>query len=432
MPMPRIAIRREDKSQERRSPVPPEIVPKLREAGLEVVVQGAPQRVFDAASYRDAGAEVVDDLTNEQLICGIKEIPIDLLEAGKTYVFFTHTIKGQPENMPLLARLMELGCTAIDYERIVDADNRRLVFFGRYAGLAGAIDTLWALGQRLAGDGHDTALAKLSSSLGYDSLADAEQAISTAGAALRDDSSLPDDLWPLVIGVSGTGNTAQGARQILDRFGAEEVSVDRLPTLRPGERAIYQCYFDVHHLVQRHDGRFDLAEYFAHPYRYDSIFDRHLPQLSVLLNCIYWNNPFPRICTIRDLNQLYRGATPPKLQVIGDVSCDIRGGVEATVKATWPDDPVYTFDPDTGEAQSGFNGPGPAIMAVYNLPAELPRDASLGFGEQLLPFLPAIAGADFSGALQDSGLPQEVQRAVIVHRGELTSDYEYLRQYLVG
>ncbi|PIE19277.1 MAG: hypothetical protein CSA65_02960 [Proteobacteria bacterium] len=430
--MPRIAIRREDKSQERRSPVPPQLVPKLLGAGLEVVVQTAPQRVFDDASYREAGAKVVDDLTDQQLICGIKEIPVELLEAGKTYVFFTHTIKGQPENMPLLARLMDLGCTAIDYERIVDAENRRQVFFGHYAGLAGAIDSLWALGQRLAGAGQQTALAGLSSSLGYETLADAEQAIATAGAALRGDASLGDDFWPLVIGVSGTGNTAQGARQILEGFGAEEVSVDRLPALPAGERAIYHCYFDVHHLVQRHDGRFELAEYFAHPYRYDSIFDRHLPHLSVLLNCIYWETPFPRICSIRDLNRLYRAENPPKLQVIGDISCDVRGGVEATVKATWPDDPVYTFDPDSGEAQSGFNGPGPAILAVYNLPAELPHDASLGFGEQLLPFLPAIANANLAGPLHDSGLPEEVQRAVIVHRGELTPDYAYLRQFLIG
>ncbi|MCK5795866.1 MAG: hypothetical protein KAI47_01695 [Deltaproteobacteria bacterium] len=432
--MAQIAIRREDKSQERRTPVPPKFVEVLREAGVEVIVQSATQRIFDDDAYRQVGATVVDDLSDQPLICGIKEIPLDRLEAGKTYVFFSHTIKGQQDNMPLLAKLLELGCTAIDYERIVDETNRRLVFFGRYAGLAGTIDTLWALGQRLAARGADTALAALSSSLAYESLDDAQAAIQAAGRALVEKApgkgGLPEDLWPLVIGVTGTGNTAQGAQEILDVFGAKKVTPDELPALRKGERAIYQCYFDVHHLVARHDGRFDLDEYFAHPYRYDAIFSRHLSHLSVLINGIYWDTPFPRVVTIRDLNRLYRDLAPAKLEVIGDISCDIRGGVEATLKATWPDDPVYVFDPDTGEIQSGFDGPGPAIMAVYNLPAELPRDASIGFGEQLLDFLPAIAKARFDQPLDQSGLPEEVQRAVIVHRGELTPAYTYLREFM--
>ncbi|MBW2732269.1 MAG: hypothetical protein JRH20_07725 [Deltaproteobacteria bacterium] len=427
--MATIAIRCEDKAQERRSPVAPEHVSQLREAGIRVRVQGAPQRVFSDAEYAAVGAEPIDDLTDEKVIMGIKEIELDLLEAGKTYIIFSHTVKGQRENMPLLQRAMEVGCTLIDYERIVDDQGQRLVFFGRFAGLAGTIDSLWALGKRFAGRGLETPLAQLSQAYEYDSLAEAEAALRRVGEQLRD-GGVPPEMRPLVVGVAGTGNTGQGARTILDALGAEAVPTDQLAGLRKGDAGIYQVFFDVHHLVARHDGKFDLAEYFKYPYRYRSIFDRHLPHLTVLMNCIYWENRYPRLVTVRKLNQLYRDTEAPKLQVIGDISCDIRGSIEATVRATWPDDPVYTFDVDTGAAESGFCGNGPAIMAVYNLPAELPRDASMAFGDQLMPFLPAIARADFSKDLDQTGLPGPVERAVVVHRGELMEDYAYLEQFL--
>lgn len=426
--MPTIALRREEKSQERRTPIPPSLVQALATEGVELVVQSAEQRIFGDDLYRQAGARVVDSLQDQQLIVGIKEIALEALEAGKTYLFFSHTIKGQPENRPLLARLMDLGCTLIDYERIVDAKGRRLVFFGRFAGLAGAIDTLWALGQRWALSGHDTPLASIGPATSYDNVDDALEVIAEAGRRIRE-GALPPQLSPLVLGVAGTGNTGQGVREIFDVLGGEELSADKLATLHPGEPGIYTCTFDVHHLVVRFDGRFDLAEYFARPYRYESVFKRYVPHLTVLMNCIYWEQSYPRLLSIRELNWLYRHGVP-KLEVIGDISCDVRGGIEATVRATWPDDPVYVFDPDTGGEESGFVGPGPAIMAVYNLPAELPRDSSRAFGEQLLPYLAAAARADFDKPLDEIGLPPELLRAVIVHKGELTEDYGYLAQYL--
>ena len=427
--MATIAIRREDRPQERRSPITPAQLPALAKQGISVVVQSAPQRVFSDEEFRQAGATIVEDLAPYELIFGIKELGLDQIEAGKTYVLFSHTIKGQRENMPLLRRMIELGCTLIDHERIVDDQGQRLVFFGRFAGLAGAIDALWTLGQRLSRQGVETPLAALKPAHAYHSLEEAYRQLAQVGKELRS-GGWPASFGPLVVGVAGTGNTGRGVRAILDALGAQRLPTDQLAGVARADRGLYQVHFDVHHLVARHDGKFDLAEYFKYPYRYRSIFDRQLPHLTVLMNCIYWEQRYPRLVTIRQLNRLYRDSEPPRLQVLGDISCDVRGAIEATVRTTWPDDPVYVFDVDTGKSESGFCGNGPAVVAVYNLPAELPRDASIAFGDQLLPLLPAVARADLSLPLAEAGLPLPVLRAVLVHQGELTEDYDYLRQFV--
>jgi alanine dehydrogenase len=431
--MEKLAIRREDKVQERRSPIAPSQLPQLAAAGVEVFVQPSAHRIFSDEEFANAGARIVEELPTDAVVCGIKEVALEKLEEGRTYLCFSHTIKGQRENMPLLRRVMQLGCTMIDYERIVDDQGQRLVFFGRFAGLAGMIDSLWALGQRVEGMGHQTPLAELLPAHRYETLAEAEAELSRIGAALKE-GAWPEPLRPLVVGVAGTGNTGKGAGHILDVFGACRRPTDQLPGISPGDPNIYQVFFDVHHLVARHDGKFDLAEYFKYPYRYRSIFDRQLPHLTVLMNCIYWENRYPRLVTIRRLNALYSSSEPPRLQVIGDIACDVRGAVEATVRATWSDAPVYVFDVDTGQANSEakqFCGHGPAIMAVYNLPAELPRDASVAFGQQLMPYMAGLAKANLGQpSLADTQLPKEVERAVVVYRGEICEDYGYLEQFL--
>ena len=160
--MARIGIRREDKNEwERRAPLTPDHVAELveqRELGISV--EPASLRVFPAKDYRAAGARIDETLTDCRVVLGIKEIAIERLEAHKTYLYFSHTTKGQQYNMPMLSRLLELGCTLIDYERVLDERGRRLIFFGRYAGLAGMIDTLWALGRRLTVEGYDSPFAR--------------------------------------------------------------------------------------------------------------------------------------------------------------------------------------------------------------------------------------------------------------------------------
>jgi len=366
-------------------------------------------------------------------VMGVKEIPLDQLLAGKTYLFFSHTIKGQPYNMPLLRRLMDLGCTLVDYEVIVDDGGQRLVFFGRHAGLAGMIDALWALGQRLAQvEDIETPLARLRQAHAYVSLEQAKHAIADVGRELHERGT--QALTPLVVGFAGYGNVSAGAQEIFDLLQPTTVEPDDL--LRIDVRNHGCCYkvvFREEHLVQPLGPQlFELQHYYDHPEAYRGAFaTRYLDQLTVLVNCIYWESRYPRLVTLTDLDQLYDGP-PPRLRVIADISCDINGSIEATVKSTDPDRPVYVYDLEHDQVLDGIVGRGPVILAVENLPAELPREASKCFSRSLLPLIPGVAAADLDVALELSHLPPAIQRAVIVHRGQLTPGYAYLNDHLAS
>ena len=150
----------------------------------------------------------------------------------------------------------------------------------------------------------------------------------------------------------------------------------------------------------------------------------------MLVNCVYWEAKYPRLVTKADLKQLYGGAEPPRLRVIGDISCDIEGAVEGTIKCTEPGEPVFVYDPFEDRAIDGVEGRGPVVLAVDILPSELPRDASVYFSSVLMKYIPAIVQADYSVPFEELNLPLEIKRAVIVYQGELTPDYRYLEQYL--
>jgi len=427
-----IGIRREDKSRwEARAPLTPEDVRHLTaEHGVRFQVQASPHRVFRAEEYRAAGAAVVEELRDCPIILGVKEIPVRCFEPGKTYVFFSHTIKGQPANMPMLRRIIELGCTLIDYERIVDGQGRRLVFFGRFAGLAGMIDTLWALGRRLEYEGIGTPLAQVRRAYEYENADHARREIARVGEQIRRDG-LPDAIQPLVFGFAGYGHVSQGAQEILDLLPVHQVDPDELADLPRSGADCCKTVFQEKHTVERVDGgAFDLQDYCDRPDRYRSRFIRYLPHLTVLVNGIYWTPAHPRLVTCAQLRELFAGRERPRLRVIGDISCDINGSIECTVRTTEPDDPVYVYDPQTGQVIPGVAGEGPVILAVDFLPCELPADASRHFGQALRPFIPALARADLGGALAASGLPPELQRATIVYRGELTGPYRYLEAAL--
>jgi alpha-aminoadipic semialdehyde synthase len=426
-----IGIRREDKSTwEARVPLTPEDVRVLTdEEGLTFHVQTSPIRVFPDDAYRHVGAAVVDHLDECPIILGVKEMPVAFFEPRKTYVFFSHTIKAQPANMPMLRRLVELDCTLIDYERIVDDQNRRLVFFGRYAGLAGMIDTLWALGQRLAHDGIESPFALVRRAYEYEDLASAKREIAAVGESLREQG-VPEVLRPFICGFAGYGNVSQGAQEIYDLLPTEALAPDALGQADSALKTCGKVVFREEHLVQpRAAGAagFDLQDYYDHPEKYATTFFDKLRHLSVLVNCIYWEPKYPRLVTCDQLRELFGSASNPRLRVIGDITCDIEGSIECTVRPTEPGDPVYVYEPLTGQVHNGIAGHGPVILAVDILPCELPRDASTHFGEAMRPFMPALARADFSKPLSESGLPPELQRATIVYRGELTPPYRYLQ-----
>jgi saccharopine dehydrogenase (NAD+, L-lysine-forming) len=431
-----IGIRREDKSRwERRVPVTPEDARELQEEhGIEVWVQPSPIRVFSAEEFTQAGAIVQEDLSPCPVIFAVKEMPLDFFEPGKTYVFFAHVIKGQPYNMPMLKKMLDLGCNLIDYEKVTDEKGRRLIFFGRHAGIAGMVDTLWALGQRLDWEGIPNPFSQLRHTYEYKDLMEAKEAISGMGEKIKTEG-LPDSVTPLICGIAGYGNVARGVWELLDLLPIEEIEPKEVASLVEGSEyasnVIYKVVFKEEHTVEpiSPEDRFELQDFYDHPEKYRGKFESYVPYLTLIVNCIYWEEKYPRLVTKKVLKQLY-GAGKPHLRVIGDISCDIEGAIECTVRSTEPDEPVFTYNPFTGEATSGYEGEGPVVMAVDILPSELPRDASVDFSGVLKEFIPAIAKADFSVPFEQLELPPEIKRAVIAYHGELTPDYRYIEEFL--
>jgi saccharopine dehydrogenase (NAD+, L-lysine-forming) len=431
-----IAIRREDKNVwERRVPLVPAHVAQLyREHGLRFCVQASEIRAFPDAAYQDAGAEIRQDVSDCPVMFGVKEIPIDTFRPNGTYVFFAHVIKGQRYNMPMLRQLLDRRCNLIDYERITDDQNRRLIFFGRHAGMAGMIDALWALGRRLEWEGIATPFGQVRPAYEYGDSDSAKEAIRAVGEQVAA-VGLPPALTPFVCGFAGYGNVGRGAMEIYDELPVIEITPAQLLSLGATDvdpRALYKVVFQEVHTVQPRDPAqsFDLPDFFAHPERYESQFEQHVPHLSMLINAIYWKPASPRLVTKTYLRRLYGGETAPRLRVIGDISCDIEGAIEATIRATEPDDPVYVYEPLTGHAPAGVAGHGPVIMAVDNLPCELPVESSTDFSTALLPYVPPIVTADYSVPFDACALPPEIKRAVVVYQGELTPAYRYLEQFL--
>ncbi|NOZ86694.1 MAG: hypothetical protein GXP49_10565 [Deltaproteobacteria bacterium] len=426
-----IGIRREDKNRwEARAPLTPDQVAALVEGGIEVKIQPSDIRGFADKDYMAAGAEVVEDISNCKVVLAVKEIPADFFLPGRAYVFFSHTIKGQKENMPMLKRLMEAGASLVDYEKITDEKGRRLVFFGRYAGFAGMIDTLWALGRRLQIKGIETPLVEIQQAYHYHGLEAAKQVVSEAGRKLARQG-VPRSLRPMVVGFAGYGNVSGGAQEIFDLLPHVQVDPEDLFGLEPIADKLVKVVFHERHMVRpKHENvDFDLQDYYDNPGNYEPRFEEFLNHLSVLVNCIFWTNNYPRLITRKWVESTWASGEA-KLEVIGDISCDIEGAVEITTESTDPGDPVYVFDVDKKEACPGFQGRGPVILAVDNLPCELPRDSSQHFGKSLGPFLPYLAGLDPASDLESSGLPGSIKRAVIVWKGELTGAYRYLEKYL--
>jgi alpha-aminoadipic semialdehyde synthase len=431
-----VGIRHEDKYvMERRVAIIPGHAKKLiREQGLTILVQKSPKRVFTHDEFIAAGAEVVDRLEAAPVIFGIKEMPLDFFEEGKTYIFFSHVIKGQPYNMPMLKKMIEKKVTLIDYEKIEDEVGKRLIFFGRYAGLAGMINSLWSLGQRFRELGIETPFIKIKQSHHYSSLDEARKVISEVGQEIIING-LPQEITPLTIGFTGYGNVSNGAQEIAGLLPIKEISPEELPDLNKKKNlpnnVLYKVVFKEWDISQPVDQNteFELSEYYAHPEKYNSVFDPYIPHLTVLMNCMYWDVRYPRIVTKDYLEKLYSGGNP-KLTVIGDVTCDRDGSIECTHKGTEIEDPVFVYDPFTRKPAMGFKGKGILVMAVDILPSELPRDSSMAFSEALFKFIKPITIADYSVGFDELKLPNPIKRAMILHKGKFTPAFEYIQKYL--
>lgn len=433
----RIGIRREDKNVwERRVPVIPKHARQLqKEHGIKVWAQPSDIRVFPDAEFSQVGVLVKEDLSACPVVFAIKEIPVQFFQPNHTYVFFAHVVKGQPYNMPMLKRMLELGCNLIDYEKVTDERGRRLIFFGRHAGLAGMIDSFWALGQRLNWEGIPNPFSSLRQAYQYDDLNEAKASVSALGERIAQEG-LPGPITPLICGFAGYGNVFRGANEIIELLPVEKIEPQAVSAIAqssdPARDRVYKVVFKEEHTVVpiSPTDSFELQDYYDHPEKYRPVFNTYLPHLTLLVNCVYWEAKYPRLVTKADLRQLCRDEKPPRLRVIGDISCDVEGAIEATVKCTDPGNPVFVYDPFEDRAIDGIEGRGPVVLAVDILPSELPRDASEYFSSVLLDYVPAIARADYTAPFEELALPLAIKRAVIVYQGELTPDYRYLEQYL--
>ncbi len=432
-----LGIRREDKNPwERRVPLIPVHVRELiRDLPLDIHIQPSPIRIFADEDYRREGATISEDLSPCAIVLAVKEIPEAFFRDETVYLFFSHTIKGQPHNMPLLKRMMECRATLIDYERIVDDKGRRLVFFGRQAGQAGMIDTLWALGQRLDQEGITNPFADIRQTIHYASLVEAKEAIQKVGWTVYNHG-LDPSLVPLVFGFTGYGHVSRGAQEIFGLLPFEEIAPGEVESLfkKKGfsEKKAYKTVFKEEDLVVPRPGRpgFDLQDYYRNPQNYLPVLNRYLPFLTVLVNAIYWAPQYPRFVPKNELKKLWRSPGRPRLRVIGDISCDVNGSVECTVRCTDPSHPVFTYDLEKDEAVTGFSGQGPTVMAVDNLPAEISLESSIFFSQILKSFIPALIGADFRKDFVRCHLPAPLKNAVILYRGAFTPDYEYMSEFI--
>jgi alpha-aminoadipic semialdehyde synthase len=409
-------------------PLTPAHVARLVADGVEVRVQPSARRIFADVEFAAAGATLSEDLSSCNAVLAIKEIPSAVFVEEQAYMFFAHVIKGQPYNMPMLARMLERRCTLIDYEKVCDDAGRRLIAFGRFAGLAGMIDTLWALHQRLTVEGLKSPFGSVRRPVDCPDLESALDGVRAAAAAI-DAGGLAEGLNPLVLGFIGYGNVSRGAQEVADVLGCRAVAPEDLPVVG---RGIYKVEFEERHIVAPLSAgqAFALDDYYRHPERYRGRFFDYVPHLHVVVNGSYWDARYPRFIRNDELRRLYLSDASPRLRIIGDLSCDIEGGIEATSRATTPADPVFTYDVQTGTSLSGVRGHGPTILAVDILPAELPRESSQAFGDVLLPFAPALAKADFRVSYPELALPPELHRAVIAHRGELAPAYLHLAEPL--
>ncbi len=365
----------------------------------EFVVESSSIRVFPDEAYAKLGFQVTDDVSDADVLIGVKEVPISHLIPNKKYFFFSHTIKKQPYNRALLIAMLQKHIEMYDHETIVRKNNMRLIGFGRYAGLVGAYNGFRALGRR---DGlYD--LPKV------ETLADLE-----AVKLELDKISIPK----IKILLSGTGKVAHGAKEILDHLGIKQVS-DALYLTSEFTEPVY-CMVDVMEYAKRTDGKVgDKFEFYKNPADYESNFMPYAKQTDYFIAGHFYGNNAPYLFTRDD-------AKHPdfRINLVADISCDIDGPVASTIRPSTIAKPFYGYDPKT-EKEVAFDAKGAiTVMAVDNLPCELPKDASEGFGETFLEHvLPAFFNTDANGVLK---------RAKITANGKLTKRFSYLQDFVDG
>ena len=365
----------------------------------EINVESSPIRVFSYREYTEKGIPVVTDMDSCDVLLGVKEVPIDALIPNKKYFFFSHTIKKQPYNRDLLRAILEKNIELYDHEVITNSKGARLVAFGRYAGIVGAYNGFRAYGLKY--DRYQLPKAE--------SLLD-QQALIAELKKIQ----LPN----IKILLTGRGRVGNGAKEMLDAMGLREVSSNEYLTTNFQE-PVY-CQIDVSYYVKRKDGiKGNKADFFQNPGEYQSDFFRYAKVTDFYIAGHFYGDGAPYLYTRED-------AKHPdfKIKVVADISCDIDGPVASTIRPSTIAEPIYGYDPET-ESETDFKTDNAiAVMAVDNLPCELPRDASVGFGEAFSKHvIPSFFNSDKDGILH---------RARMTQNGRLTPRYAYLQDYVDG
>jgi len=372
-------------------------VSKFSKASFKI--ESSDIRIFSDSDYKAAGFEITNDLSDSEVLLGVKEVPIDALIPNKKYFFFSHTIKKQPYNRKLLKAILDKNIELYDHEVIVNQKGFRLIGFGRYAGIVGAYNGFRAMGMK--NDSFQLPKAE----------------------TLPDQKTLESELSKInlpniKIVLTGKGKVGCGAKEILDAMKIKEVSVSEYLTTTFDEPVYTQI--DVLDYNKRKDGKvIDKKDFYNNPQEYVSDFMRFAKVSDMYIAGHFFGDGAPFIYTREDAK-----STDFNISVVADVSCDIDGPVATTIRPSTIADPIYGYHPEREEEVDFKDPEAVVVMAVDNLPCELPKDASEGFGEMFLEHvIPAFFNNDTDGVLE---------RARMTQNGSLTSRYAYLQNYVDG
>uniref|UniRef100_A0A8C4UJ94 Aminoadipate-semialdehyde synthase n=1 Tax=Falco tinnunculus TaxID=100819 RepID=A0A8C4UJ94_FALTI len=439
-----LAIRREDvNAWERRAPLAPKHVKELTQMGYKVLVQPSNRRAIHEKDYVKAGGIIQEDISEASLIVGVKRPPEDKLIPKKNYAFFSHTIKAQEANMPLLDEILRQEIRLFDYEKMVDHKGMRVVAFGKWAGVAGMINILHGLGLRFLALGHNTPFMHIGMAHNYRNSSQAVQAVRDAGYEISL-GLMPKSVGPLTFVFTGTGNVSKGAQEMFNALPCEFVEPHELKEVsRSGDlRKVYGTVLSRHHhLVRKRDGLYDPVDYDKHPELYTSRFNTDIaPYTTCLINGIYWEQHTPRLLSRQDAQKLLvpvRSATgstegcpelPHKLLAICDISADTGGSIEFMTECTTIDSPFCMYDADQHIIHDSVEGSGILMCSIDNLPAQLPIEATEYFGDMLFPYIEEMLLSEGSEPLESQNYSSVVRDAVIASNGSLTAKYEYIQK----
>lgn len=395
----KIGVLREEKSPpDKRVPLTPLICSELSKKypQVEIVVQPSQIRCYADSEYTAFGVTLQEDLSDCDVLMGVKEVPPDKLLAGKKYFFFSHTIKKQPHNKKLMHALIEKKVQMIDYETLTDKNHNRIIGFGRYAGVVGAYNGI--LGYGLKYD-----LFRLKPAHLCRDKSEMEEELKRA--------KLPN----IKIALTGGGRVANGAIETLSAMRIRKVTPEEF--LMASFREPVYCQLNPRDYVERaNDHNFDLNDFFKHPEHFVSKFVPFTKETDLYISAHYWDPRSPKMFTAEDMK-----AKDFHISVIADITCDIDGSVPTTLRASSIAQPFYGYNIVSGKEDLPFNKDTICIMAVDNLPCELPRDASDDFGKDLSErVLPYVFNEDTD---------KIIERASICKNGKLTAAFEYLSDY---